>query len=565
MTDIVIAAAPADEARAGAIAEVLSALGFDVAPRALDDADLVKAAEETKCVLALWSPASSAEPWLAAQAVLAMERKKLVCAELDGGALPASFEAAPRTNLDARDRIVFKQRFEALIAQIEKLTPTEGDADALPEALAKARAVLGTLAQGALLQGALAQGALAQQALAQGALTQGALAQGAVAQGAVAQGALAQGAVAQGALALEALAQTIVAADAPLSPFATAEPLPPTSTQAPKPPVVRRRQQWWRIAGLATMTLFLFAIGIGASRLITALRTAPLLVPRIASAAPPAMTGAPGYGLTEAQLETLPWREAAARINAAESDRIKAAAEHGDAFAQTLACLAHLAGTAGFLPSPTAASGFCDQASAQNYRAGLYLSWTLRRTAPSAPISEAMARDRLAEAARRGLVAAQIDYALVVAPDGRAPVASQVEAGRLLLGAAEHGDPRGQYYYARWLRDSPAGPRDPAAAIPYLQHASDAGERDALHMLGTLYRDGVGVSRDPARAEALYERAAAQNFAPSMMNLADMLRGEDHDRAAALYGRLACMRDEHQIAPLAARRLHAMGQSARCT
>ena len=72
------------------------------------------------------------------------------------------------------------------------------------------------------------------------------------------------------------------------------------------------------------------------------------------------------------------------------------------------------------------------------------------------------------------------------------------------------------------------------------------------------------MPRDPARAQALYERAAAQNFAPAMLNLADILRGSDRDRAAALYRRLVCMRDERQIAPLAGRRLRAMGLSASC-
>ncbi len=504
MTDIVIAAAPADEARANAIAEALAALGFDVAPRALDDGDLAQAVDDAKCVLALWSPSATETPRLAEQATLALERNKLVCAELDGGALPASFETAPRTNLDASDRVIFKQRFEALIAQIERLTPTEGDSDAFPEALAKARAAIG----------------------------------------------------------MPPLPPPVPEA---ISPFATAERLPPTPTQAP-PPVVRQRRQWWRIAALGAMTLLLFAVGIGASRVITALRTAPILTTRSVHTTPVAPTSLsmPTYGITEAQLETLPWREAAARINAAETEQIKTAAERGDAFAQTLACLGHLAGAANFLPSPTAAGGYCDEASAQNYRAGLYMSWTLRRSAPNAPITEAVARDRLAEAARRGLVAAQIDYALVLAPDARASAEAQVEAGRLLLAAAEQGDPRGQYYYARWLRDSPAGPRSPVAAIPYLQHASDAGEVDALHMLGTFYRDGIGVPRDAARARALYERAAARNFPASMMNLADMLRSVDRARATQLYARLACMRDEHQIAPVAQRRLRAMGEAVSC-
>ncbi len=508
MTDIVIAAAPADEARADAIAEALAALGFDVAARALDDAEMAKAVEDAKCVLALWSPAASDEPRLARQAALALERHKLVCAALDNGAPPAPFESVPRTNLDASDRLVFKERFEALIAQIEKLTPTEGDADALPQALAKARAALG-------------------------------------------------------------LAPAPPPAPEPISPLKIAEPLPPTSTQAPpKPPLVERRKQGWRIAALAAMALLLFAVGLGASRLLTAFRTAPLLSAHTGATAvlatPTAPSVAPGYGVSEVQLETLPWREAAARINAHATDAIKAAAERGDPFAQTLACLGHLTGAGNFLPSPTAAGVYCDEASAQNYRAGLYMSWTLRRSAPNAPITEAVARARLAQAAQAGLIAAEVDYALLIAPDARAPSASQVEAGRLLQAAAEHGDPRGQYYYARWLRDSPAGPRNPTAAIVYLQHASDAGEVEALHMLATFYRDGVGVSRDSARARALYERAAAQNFAPSMMNLADMLRADDRVRAAHLYAQLACMRDERQIAPLAARRLHAMGELARC-
>lgn len=513
MTDIVIAAAPADEARADAIAEALAALGFDVAPRALDDAGMAQAVDDAKCVLALWSPAASDAPKLAEQAALALQLNKLVCAELDDGALPPSFEQAPRTNLDASDRVIFKQRFEALIAQIEKLTPTEGDSDALPQALAKARAALGAPP-----------------------------------------------------IEPDIAPDFARSPPEPISPLKIAEPLPPTPTKAP-PPLVQRRKQGWRIAGLGAMTLLLFAVGIGASRLMTALRTTPLHVGHASDTVvvTPTALAAPRYGLSEAQLQTLPWREAASRLNAAQTDQIKAAAEHGDAFAQTLSCLGHLAGAPNFLPSPTAASAYCDQAAAQNYPAGLYMSWILRRVAPSAPITDAVARDRLAQAAQRGLVAAQIDYAQVLAPDARAPAASQVEAGRLLLAAAEHGDPRGQYYYARWLRDSPAGPRNPNAAMPYLQHASDAGEVDALHMLATFYRDGVGAPRDPGRARALYERAAAQNFPPSMMNLADMLRSSDGARAAQIYAQLACMRDERQIAPLAMRRLHAMGQTARCS
>jgi TPR repeat protein len=137
-----------------------------------------------------------------------------------------------------------------------------------------------------------------------------------------------------------------------------------------------------------------------------------------------------------------------------------------------------------------------------------------------------------------------------------------------LLAAAEAGDPRGQYQYARWLRDSRAGPHDPAVAIPFLERAANAGQLEATHMLATLYRDGVGAPRNEGRAKALYEQAARGRYAPAMFNLADMLRGgsdAERARAAALYRELACMRDEHQIQPLAAQRLRAMGQAATCT
>jgi hypothetical protein len=52
-----------------------------------------------------------------------------------------------------------------------------------------------------------------------------------------------------------------------------------------------------------------------------------------------------------------------------------------------------------------------------------------------------------------------------------------------------------------------------------------------------------------------------------MFNLADMLRAgspQERARAVSLYRELACMRDEHQIQPLAAQRLRALQESAAC-
>jgi TPR repeat protein len=137
----------------------------------------------------------------------------------------------------------------------------------------------------------------------------------------------------------------------------------------------------------------------------------------------------------------------------------------------------------------------------------------------------------------------------------------------LWLAAAERGDPRAQFFYARWLRDSPAGPQDPTAAIPFLQRAAEANQPEALHMLATLYRDGVGAPRNVAEAKALYDRAARQNHAPSMSNLADLLRDgspEERARSIELYRQLACMTDEHQIQPRAVGRLRALQVSYSC-
>jgi hypothetical protein len=226
-----------------------------------------------------------------------------------------------------------------------------------------------------------------------------------------------------------------------------------------------------------------------------------------------------------------------------------------------------MAGAEGFMPSPVSARAQCDASAAQRNPAGLYLSWALRRAAPHAGIDETTARARLAEAANMGWTSALIDYGATLAPDGRGPIQAQAEAGRLWLQAAERGDPRGQFYYARWLRDSSAGPRDPAAAIPFLERAAARNQVDALHMLATFHRDGIGTARNAARARALYDRAARQNHPPSMFNLADMLRHgptADRTRAIELYRALACMHDERQIQPMAVQRLRALQQSAAC-
>lgn len=476
MAEVFVVAAPGQEAQAKAFAEALVLLGYQAEAGAATENDIARRADEATCVLVLWSVEAAAAPWVAARAILALDRKNLINAELESGTTPAPFQSAPKVDLLPRDRTRFKKRFEMLIVQLDRLSTAKADLTKLLDAVAKARA-------GLLMR-----------------------------------------------------------------------------------PPVERKSQWRLPALMAAGVAILFVVGFGTGRVVLAFRSGAFMMAPQADAAPTSAALAETT-ITLTSLETSAWRDVAARFDEAGAERIKTDAQRGNALAQTLACIGHMAGAAGFLPSPTAAREQCDAGSAQNNPAALYYSWVLQREAPHSGIEASVARARLAQAAQLEWAPAQVDYALVLAPDANAPLAAQAEAGRLLLAAAEAGDPRGQYQYARWLRDSRAGPRDPAAAIPYLNRAANRGELEATHMLATFYRDGVGAPRNEGRARALYEQAARGHYAPSMFNLADMLRGgsqEDRARAIALYGELACMRDERQIQPLAAQRLRALQQSAAC-
>lgn len=470
MAEVFIAAAPDADTQAGGLAQALKTLGFDAAAGAPAEAEIANIVDEAKCVIGLWSRGAPT-PELAMLAALAHERKKLVSTELLADATPVPFRSAPRVDLALRDRTAFKARFQMLIVEIDKLSPTKANVAALPSVLAVARAAL------------------------------------------------------------------------------------------MKRKETGRDRQGKMLGMFAAAVAVFFAVGFGAGRVINLVRSGDL---RFATTQAEAVaTASPAATLTAAALERTPWREVALLIDEASAEHIRLRAAAGDADAQTMACLGHMAGSPGFLPSPTAAREQCDAASAQANAPGLYLSWQLHRAAPHAGLDAVTAAARLKQAADAGFGAAQVDYASTLANDRE----SQAQAGALWLAAAERGDPRAQFLYARWLRDSVAGPRDPTAAIPFLERAAEANQADALHMLATLYRDGIGASRNEARAKALYDRGAQQNHAASMFNLADMLRTgspEERARAVQLYQRLACMTDEHQIQPRAVARLRALQESYAC-
>ncbi|MFN3463532.1 MAG: hypothetical protein ACK4X1_05585, partial [Terricaulis sp.] len=141
MAEVFIAAAPDADAQAGGLAQALKTLGFDAAAGAPAESEIAKLVDEAKCVIGLWSRGAPT-PELAMLAALAHERKKLVSAELVTDATPAPFRAAPRVDLALRDRTAFKARFQALIVEVGKLSPTKANVAALPSVLAVTRSAL---------------------------------------------------------------------------------------------------------------------------------------------------------------------------------------------------------------------------------------------------------------------------------------------------------------------------------------------------------------------------------------------------------------------------------------
>lgn len=130
MAEVFIAAAPDADAQAGGLAQALKSLGFDAAAGAPAEAEIAKLVDDAKCVIGLWSRgAPTAE--LAMLAALAHERKKLVSAELATDTTPAPFRSAPRVDLALRDRTAFKTQFQALIVEVDKLSPTKANVAAL--------------------------------------------------------------------------------------------------------------------------------------------------------------------------------------------------------------------------------------------------------------------------------------------------------------------------------------------------------------------------------------------------------------------------------------------------
>ena len=94
-----------------------------------------------------------------------------------------------------------------------------------------------------------------------------------------------------------------------------------------------------------------------------------------------------------------------------------------------------------------------------------------------------------------------------IKPDEELQMRAMADAGdnRAMLGLA----------YIRLNPDQDS--YNPQEAVTYLTRAAEAGAADAQYELAKLYEKGLGVTADPARALALYQQAAAQDF-PDAVN-----------------------------------------------
>lgn len=122
----------------------------------------------------------------------------------------------------------------------------------------------------------------------------------------------------------------------------------------------------------------------------------------------------------------------------------------------------------------------------------------------------------------------------LISMDGNAPKWKTVEELRRY---AELGDPQAQFEYGERLLNGDEVPRDPVAAVPFLEKAARNGVADAWFRLGKMHHDGVGVTRDFGRSLEYYTEAARRGVPEAQHNVGAMLvsaRGVKRDYVEGL-------------------------------
>lgn len=88
-----------------------------------------------------------------------------------------------------------------------------------------------------------------------------------------------------------------------------------------------------------------------------------------------------------------------------------------------------------------------------------------------------------------------------------------------MVALADLGDTRSMLGLAYMRLDPKGDSFDPQQAVGLLTRAAQANSPEAQFELAKLYEQGIGVEPDPARALALYQQAAAQDFADAINDL----------------------------------------------
>jgi len=138
--------------------------------------------------------------------------------------------------------------------------------------------------------------------------------------------------------------------------------------------------------------------------------------------------------------------------------------------------------------------------------------------------------------------------ALLEAIDWYTGVTGRVDDDRartLLLEAAATGDPLAAMWIARvhyrgrmgFPQDSARAHDQAVRALPEVRRLAEAGEVEAVFLMGTAYDEGLGVVVDPVRAAAWHRRAAEAGHVLGQHNLGNQYasgRGVTQDSAAAV-------------------------------
>lgn len=109
-----------------------------------------------------------------------------------------------------------------------------------------------------------------------------------------------------------------------------------------------------------------------------------------------------------------------------------------------------------------------------------------------------------------------------------------------MKGLAENGNPVYEFRLADLLLKSAWSQEDKKESFDIFLRSAEKGYPNAIHQIGLMYRDGVGIPRDVKKMEEYLAKASDLGFAPSVITLADIysqgkILPKDDEKAFGLY------------------------------